>query len=293
MHEPIVAGDFKDGSDEWLACRRNGIGASDTPSILGIEGAFSNVQRVWADKVGAIEDSDDGKMEEIFRIAHALEPVIANEFSNESGFEILQESRTLAHPENQFIMANLDFWTNVHGKWGPLEIKNVMSWSAKQWEDSVPPKYDAQVQHQMYVTGAEIGAIAALIGGCEIKWKVIDRDEAFIEAMVEKLSNFWEMVQKNEMPMDGELDLDVIKKLHVSEGEDPIVLPFEVLHWTKQIDLAKENIKEWEQFKKDAEAKVWAALSGASSGITPDGSVRYKVVTNAKGTKYLRVSKEE
>lgn len=292
MHEPIIVGAFEDGSDEWLQVRTEGIGASDTASILGADGAFSTCVGVWASKTGnEIEREISDTLADLLHFGHVMEPVIMNELETREGIETALEYRTLAHPEYPFIRANLDGWACLDGQWIPCELKNTSAWGADQWDGGVPLKYQVQVQHQMFVVGAPRAIIATLIGGCSFKWAVVERDDVFLDGMLDKLKDFWSMVVNNDMPMPGELDLDIVKHLHeVAEGVT-VVLPHEAHHWAAQIDGAKEEMARWDKLKKEAEAQIWAALACADCGVTPDETVKYKVVTTKSGSKYLRRGK--
>jgi len=279
MHEPVVVGEFQVQSDEWLMARRGGIGASDTPSILGADGAFRSALEVWADKRGIFDDEPSEELMELFHFGHKLEPLIADEFRERTGYEVRPEPRTLAHPEYPFMQANLDYWVCIDGKWGPLELKNSSAWVADQWAEEAPIKYQAQCQHQMFVAGADIGCIATLIGGNRFAWALVERSEKFIGGMLQKLQTFWQMVENNEQPVAGALDLDLVKRIAEPDPDKQIELPLDSIHWAAQVQGAKEKIKEWERVKKDAEAKIWQAIGDATEGFLPDGSGSFRVST--------------
>jgi len=287
--EPVDLGAFEVQSDEWLGLRDEGVGASDTASILGADGAFSTCLQVWAQKTGIEPQQDtDERLAELFHFGNKMEPLIADELSERTGYEVRREPRTLAHPGNPFIRANLDSWVCVEGVWGPGEFKNSSAYVLNQWAEEAPVKYQVQTQHQMYVVGAEISVIATLVGGNQFLWTTMDRNDKFIDAMVEKLTLFWHMVESNEMPMAGDLDLDLVKKLTETDPDVTTVLPFEALHWAAQVSEAKEKIKEWEGFKKAAEVRIWGALGEAAVGELPDNSGQFRVTTTKKGSKYFR-----
>ena len=287
-HNPINLGTFEVQSDEWLELRDEGIGASDTASILGAAGAFSTCLEVWAQKTGAVPPRDiDDRLAELFHFGNKMEPLIADELSERTGYDVRHEPRTLAHPDNPFIRANLDSWVCVEWVWGPGEYKNSSAYVADQWAEEAPIKYQVQTQHQMYVAGAEISVIATLLGGNQFLWTTLDRNDKFIDGMVEKLTRFWAMVEDNEMPMAGELDLDLVKKLTETDPDIASVLPLEAIHWAAQWAEAKKEIKTWEAFKKAVEVKVWGALGEAALGELPDSSGQFKVV-RTKRSKYLK-----
>ena len=288
-HEPTVIGEYEVQSEEWLDARSQGVGASDTASILGATGAFSTCLQVWAQKTGIDTDADEisDRLAELFHFGNKMEPLIADELRERTGYEVREEPRTLAHPDQPFIRANLDGWVCVDGVWGPFEAKNSSAYVLDQWAEEAPIKYQVQVQHQMYVAGAEISVIATLLGGNQFLWTTVDRNDKFIDAMVSKLKEFWLMVECDVMPAAGDLDLGLVKSLVTSNPTLTTVLPFEAIHWAAQIRESKEKIKTWEALKKSAEVKVWGALGDATLGAMPDGSGDVKVITT-KRSKYLK-----
>ena len=288
-HKPTVIGEYEDGSDEWLDARTKGIGASDTASILGASGAFSTCLQVWAQKIG-IEPAEEisDRLAELFHFGHKMEPLIADELRERTGYEVRGEPRTLAHPDQPFIRANLDGWVCVDGVWGPFEAKNSSAYVLDQWAEEAPIKHQVQVQHQMYVAGAEISVIATILGGNQFLWTTVDRNDKFIDAMVSKLKEFWLMVECDVMPAAGDLDLGLVKSLVTTNPDLTTVLPFEALHERLQIEGAKEKIKTWETLKRTAEVKMWEHLGDAMIGEFPDNSGQVRVIRTKSGGKYLR-----
>jgi len=288
-HTPVDLGTYEVQSVEWLDLRRGGIGASDSPSILGAPGAFSTSLGVWAQKIDYdSSETVDERRDELFHFGNKMEPLIASELMERTGYEVRQEPRTLAHPDNVFIHANLDGWVCVDGVWGPAEFKNVGAYVADQWLEEVPLKYQVQIQHQMYVTGADVAVAAALIGGNQFLWSTLERNEEFIDAMVNKLKRFWVMVDENIMPTVGEADLEMLKQLADTEVDACEVLPFEAVEWAAMIAQAKAEIKNLTEIRRETEAKVWAALGNAAIGELPNNSGQFIVSINKHGTKSLR-----
>lgn len=289
LHAPTIVGTFEDGSDEWLNARKDGIGASDVASILGVPGAFASPLEIWAQKIG--EDYSrkiDDTLNEMFHFGHRMEPLIAEELVDRTGYEVRPEPRTLAHPITGFVRSNLDSWVSVDGTWCPGEFKNASAYTLDQWLQEPPLKYQVQVQAQMYVTGAPMAVIAALVGGCRFLWTTVERNDEFIAAMVRRLTLFWHMVMENERPRACELDIELLKSLAETDDELAIVLPFEAIHWAAQRTEFKEEIKERQALVREADAKIWEAMGDASVGELPDNSGQFRVTTNKHGTKSLR-----
>lgn len=296
----LVVGEWEDGSPEWLAARHEGIGASDTPSILEAEGAYKTRLQVWAEKVNKeVQAIEDERFMEILTFGHKMEPVIRETLQERTGMKVVPEKRTLAHPEHPFIRANLDGWIEMDGVMVPAELKNVSEFMGSKWEDEPPLKFNIQLQHQMYVVGADRGVLAAVIGGNRFVYAVIDRNEKFISQMERELIRFWEMVTNNDRPEPVAEDIDLLKTIFVPDDDIEVALPAECMEWAKRLDEAKENIKEWEKEKRKYEALIWDAMGNARTGEMPGGGGFKVVSVNKKGYyvadseyKYLRRIKE-
>ena len=284
LHEPVVVGIEEDGSDEWLALRRGGIGSSDAAAIIGIPGAFSTPVQIWAEKRGALDDDERReRMEEMLYWGHELEgPISArlfHELDDDDGAPrplVLEEKATLAHPDHPWMRANIDrwAWTKARGL-GVGELKTASIFVREEWEDGAPLKYQVQLQHQLAVTGAKWGVVAVLIGGNRFEHFIMDRNDAFIEVLIEQEAAFWQMVQDNEMPDPTGRDNTILGKLFEEDEELEMVIlpPDEFGVWDERRQEANEIIKKAKAEKAEAEAKIKAMIGKAPGGVIPNGAV--------------------
>jgi len=287
----VVIGEWEDGSPEWLAARHQGIGASDTPSILGAGGAYKTRLQVWAEKIDEeVQQSEDERFLEILSFGHKMEPIIAQTLEERTGMKVVPEKRTLGHKEYPFIRANLDGWIEIDGVMVPAEFKNVSEFMGSKWEDEPPLKFNIQLQHQMFVVGADKGVLAAVIGGNRFVYAIIEKNEKFQEQMVRELVLFLDMVQNNDRPDPVAEDIDLLKGMFDTVEDSEIALPHEAMDWDEAITEAKEKIKAWEKIKRENEAKLWDALGDAELGVLPGGGA-FKVVTVNKEAHEVKASR--
>lgn len=137
-----------------------------------------------------------------------LEPVLAQVYAKRTGFRVRRVNAVLQHPEQPFMLANLDREVVGHPD-GPgiLEIKTASYHSAPQWEEGVPVAYQCQVLHQLAVTGHAWAEVAVLIGGQDFRIYRIERDEEKLQDLTEREAQFWQMVQQDQQPEpDGSSD---------------------------------------------------------------------------------------
>jgi putative phage-type endonuclease len=139
--------------EEWLQCRRQGIGGSDAGCITGAN-PWKSARKLWREKTG-VDKPDDisdkpavkfGKEAE--QHLRALFLLTYPEFSCE-----YHEFRMYANDRLPFIFATLDGeLTDADGRRGILEIKTTTIQQAKQWfewDDCIPQHYYIQILHQM------------------------------------------------------------------------------------------------------------------------------------------------
>lgn len=168
---------------EWLAARRTGIGSSDVSAILGISD-YRCAREVFYDKTAG----DEQEPNEAMRWGTLLEPVVRDEWSRRVGIAVaplgLHRSRT--HP---FMLYSPDGDCDDGGVY---EGKATGYWSREQWADGqVPDHAELQVQHGMAVLGRAHAWVVGLIGGQELVWRRIDRDDELIDMIIERERVFW------------------------------------------------------------------------------------------------------
>jgi putative phage-type endonuclease len=187
---------MSDRSD-WLDWRRSGIGASDVAGILGIS-PWSSPYSVWADKVGITPDDDPT---EAMEMGLALEPAINELFHRRTGLYVAGEQTRAVHPDLPWALATLDGQVMQYpphfAQYNPIPLGNLeaktTSDSPAKWEEAIPDMYAAQIQWQMFVTGAQRTWVAAIHASFGLKFRVyeVERDDHDIEFIVNRVTEFW------------------------------------------------------------------------------------------------------
>lgn len=139
--------------EEWLECRKQGIGGSDAGCIVGAN-PWKSARQLWKEKTG-VDKPDDISDKPAVRFGkeaeqhlRALFLLTYPEFSCE-----YHEFRMYANDRLPFIFATLDGeLTDQDGRRGILEIKTTTIQNARQWDewddDNIPQHYFFQVVHQ-------------------------------------------------------------------------------------------------------------------------------------------------
>lgn len=271
---PLLAASTR---EEWLALRPRFIGASESAGILGAN-PWASPASIWARKVGLEED--DAEASEAAEWGLRLEPVVADAYADRTGRTVTDPGRFTVqlHPEHEILGATLDrVLPEAEGKEGPgvLEIKTTHAFNASAWEDGPPLHYQIQVQHQMAVTGYRWGAVAVLIGGNRLMYADVERNDRFIDVLVEKLTRWWDRyVVAEQMPeVDGsEATAKVLRLLYPTSNGQTISLPSSFAEVAADLDRLKEERKRVEAAIRAHENAIKAALGENECGVLPDGS---------------------
>lgn len=202
---------------EWHAERRQGIGASDVPAIAGVS-TFATPIDVWQQKLGMVQPNPETPLT---RWGHLLEPVIADEFTAQTGIKVRRLSRAVKYRDWPILFAHLD---RTAGD-AILECKSSMT--TKGWGETgtadVPDHVALQVQAQLACAGKETAYVAALLGYRDFRVFTIERDRAlFDDLILPLLREFWQLVETETPPEpDGsEGYSSFVRRLHPRDAGD-------------------------------------------------------------------------
>jgi putative phage-type endonuclease len=259
--------------DEWLAERRNGLGASDVPALLGLS-PYSTPWQVWVSKVTDAPDSDPS---EAMEWGLALEDAILTRWADRERLFVGHRAEAWRHPEYKWARATPDglLFTDPDDDdaepWAVVDVKNVRS-GADEWDrgDTVPPYIVAQVQWQMFVTGLDRGFVVALIGGNRLHVHELEADPAAHAEMFQVSQEWWDRhVVSGEPPQVEAADNALLASLWPTSTEKAVEVDPELV---AELRAARAGAKVAEARKDEAEARLKAALGDADTAVC-DGRV--------------------
>lgn len=174
--------------ESFDAERRQGIGATDSPKILGLS-RYGSALTVYEDKVG---DPPDGGTNLPSWLGLRLQQTVGELYTTATGIPIRAANVQFRHPAYPWLVCHLDF--RGLGDTDLLVEAKTRS-STKGWgadgTQHIPEDVWVQVQHEMMVTGASRCHVAVLFGSQSFRVYPIERDQTFIEALIPKLHAFW------------------------------------------------------------------------------------------------------
>lgn len=273
---------------EWLQERKKGIGGSDASAILGFN-PWKSAFELYIDKTSEhVEEIDN----EAIHWGNVLEDVVAEEFTRRTGKKVRRRNQTFRHKEHEFMIANID--RDVVGERALLECKTTNAFNLGAWDgEQIPPAYICQLQHYMSVLDYEKAYIAVLIGGQKFVWKEVERDDEFIELMIEQEKHFWEEhVLKGVPPeIDGSKSAsELLAKMYPEDNGETVMLPSDEAEMLiEAIESIKAEVKEKLELQKEYENKLKLLIGEAQMGVTPKYEVRHKTYErNSFDTKRLK-----
>lgn len=174
---------------EQLEKRKHGVGASDTPIIMGFS-SYKTPYQLYLEKISPVTVTEEET--ELQHWGNLLEPVIRKEFVNKNDL-IVTIPDTLYHAEKRYMLANLDGY--IPAVDAVLEIKTCNAFQGNEWgteeTDQIPMQYLIQVAHQCIVADCKKAYIAVLIGGNDYRQYVYERDAELEGLIQDAVDNFW------------------------------------------------------------------------------------------------------
>ena len=302
---------------EWLAERRNRIGASDAPIVLDCSSFMTSrdlaIQKLEAQEATTPEEN------KFLKRGHLLEPLVRMLYIAQTNHAVLTVGMHV-HDDYEWMSATPDGLIRAGGIDALLECKTVSKFNRHKWVevaedgteiDTPPLMYWIQAQHQMEVTGHDTVNIATMFASddlfdllvkmveadasifdiftfardvVEFKIYPVHRNDEYIAMMVEKEKSFWENLQQGIIPADIKYMADSGAIRIANEEEEDAIADLKAAYLRKK--LATEDYDECVEKLK--------YLIGEDSGLhsASYGKVTFKRVRGKRTTKWHACAEE-
>jgi putative phage-type endonuclease len=268
-------GDIMTLTIEQKIVRRNCIGASEASAVLGLP-SFRTPDQVYWDKVDTSDPVED-EPTPAMALGVLLESAIVDYACEVRGFEVERDCDTIVDETNGILCATPD--AKVIGINDLVEAK--FSTEPGKWgdegTDEIPDQYLVQCQHQMQVTGAgRVWVPAFIAGGYSLSAKLfcVNRNQAFIDAMVERELKWWvDHVVARIPPTPGPPPVEMLKRLHRKSlsrailGEGALLV---IGQWEEAKVVEKAAKEKAGELKRKA-LELLGITEPAEEGLLPDG----------------------
>lgn len=267
--------------EDWLMHRRNSIGGSDAGALMGLS-KYASPYSLWAEKTGEVIPEDISDREAV-RLGNDLEQYVAERWMEATGKKLRRENNILINPDYPFAHANIDRAVIGEPDAG-FEAKTTSSYDILKRcrEGDFPETWYCQMTHYMMVTGAKRWYLGVLVFGHGFFHFTIERNEAEIEALANAERDFWFNHVLLHIPpsADGsEATMAAIRTIY-AEGRDDMTAGLDHMEAELRIYTeAGKRIKELEQQRDEAAAKVMAFMGQAEKGMSRGFRVSWKSQT--------------
>jgi predicted phage-related endonuclease len=256
----------------WLQARRQVVTATDVGRIVGVS-KWGGRLDVYNEKMGIDPDENDNMV-----IGRALQTGIANAYHVLRGKREANAHLEIEHaPQWALHMgpqpghaASLDCWQRtIDHEWHPLEVKNTSGYPAEPYDEWL-----TQVQWQMHCTDTNRATIVALMGGDEIQWWDVERDEDVVQPLIVAADSFMAQFVKlaQPPPPDGPRDARAVRRLYaVADVGTEVTLGMDDLDTALHLEATKEQLKALEETKDSLTARLQARMGAAEVAYLPNG----------------------
>ncbi|TXH59016.1 MAG: hypothetical protein E6Q97_00975 [Desulfurellales bacterium] len=256
MEANILIDDVDGNREAWLEARKDKLGASEIPIILGLS-PFCTPLQLALRKQGRLPEQEDN--DHLF-FGRAVEPIVAELFTRKTKIPCRKANRLYQHKSHDFAVASPDyFYDGANGNLELLEIK-VTSWTQREkWVDGgCPDTAHIQLIWQLGVLGLERGTVAGLVGGSprDLYLPQFTFDASIWTQLLERAGAFMECVRSGKEPPalapDSALltqlkNVEPTKFVALDESADEVVTKFweerrEIEKLEKLIEPHKKNL---------------------------------------------------
>lgn len=287
-----------DDRESWLAARKETVGSSEMPAIMG-RSPFASALDVWREKTNpdAVGILPSIRM----RAGLALEQLTTDLLAEESGLWHCQRAEALVIHRRGFRHSTPDGAFHEHenadvnkrGKRGPLELKAVGAFAPQSWRVRIPDHVVIQTAQHMdlWPGGATHGIAAGLMLGSELLWRVFEHDAELEKTLDSIAEQFWTEHVKRDIPPDPTSgDLDTVRELfptpvkkciRIGDDEDTVGT---ILKYQGEIDWRAAAIDEYK-------ARLMLRMEDADEAITAKGR-RVTWRKTKAGSRVLRIQKK-
>ena len=210
--------------EEWLSIRKQGIGGSDAAAACGFS-RWNSPLGLWLEKTSS--DTQSVYNEAMFW-GTTLEPVIRDVFATKIGKVVEVMPYIFQSEDYPFMIADIDgIIREDDGSVSLVEIKTVSAFKAGEWADGLPAEYYIQIQHYLAVCELPRAYVVYLIGGNELHYELVERDEETISTIIMLESAFWDKVVRRQKPDVDENSAEALDQLYPASNKTSIILPDE------------------------------------------------------------------
>ena len=273
----------------WLENRLLDVTSTEVSALFDLNPYKSEFQLYHEKKDKVVINIDDN---ERMMWGRHLEDSIALGFAEKYKMKVEQFDVYMRDPETR-MGSSFDYKIVSEEEPMILEIKNVdglayrKNWIEHDEYNIEPPEHIAlQLQHQLEITGYNVGYIVALVGGNTMKVVRSERDPRIGKLLKGKVENFWERIKLGVPPdIDYTKDAQYIMKNLCNQADAGTVLEADE-EMDKLVDdyyaINKEHVS-LGKTKDSIKAQILERSNNASKIVSKYGTISCGMSKESKG----------
>ena len=273
----------------WLENRLLDVTSTEVSALFNLNPYKSEFELYHEKKDKVVVNIDDN---ERMMWGRHLEDSIALGFSEKYKMKVEQFDVYMRDPETR-MGSSFDYKIVSEEEPMILEIKNVdglayrKNWIEHDEYNIEPPEHIAlQLQHQLEITGYNVGYIVALVGGNTMKVVRSERDPRIGKLLKGKVENFWERIKLGVPPdVDYTRDSQYIMKNLCNQADAGVTLEADE-EMDKLVDDYYAINKEYVSLgktKDSIKAQILERSNNASKIVSKYGTISCGMSKESKG----------
>lgn len=260
------------GSEDWLAARRELITATDIPVLLGLS-PYKCEADLADEKAGAVQPEPTLRM----RTGLALQDLIGEEYARLTGRTLRRFRGMVRHPSIEWAGASPDFRTV--GERRIVEAKR--SSSRSRFADGLPQDVEAQVAWQLGVTGFPRADVAVLVGDDELVTFEVEADAKLFDDLVAVAEDF-----RRRLRQRGPFSRDInrIRRDHPTDDGTELIADQALIDAAHTLAATRKQIADLEALEDSLKTAIQDRMGPASVLIGPDFRATWKKTKDREET---------
>jgi predicted phage-related endonuclease len=289
---------IKQGSPEWLAARRSGIGGSEISALYrkpdgSCAHPWTSQHELWARKTGRIPDAQPTPSEAPhLYVGRVLEAPVREMYETFSGRTVTEGVTLERDSEAPVLLGNTDGTQSCPSRPGELgvyegkvtTIFRRADWLARiedpatgdvEHRELVPLHYRCQNQHYMACTGLTWASAVCfmLADAAPIHWRDIDRHDEFIDDMRERAARWWrDHVEADVEPPvdDSPATEDALRKIHRETEDLALQLPAAFAAVLDRLEAIGDFSRQLKRERQRLRNLLLSTMGGAALAVIAD-----------------------
>lgn len=239
--------------------RRNGIGGSDIPVILGLS-TFKTPYQLYNEKRGQQNIELDQSIKNRLELGNLLEPFVIKLFEQQENTAVTRCQEKLTHPDYSFLWGTIDGVSENN----IIEVKTTVSIN-QAWKFGVPPYVLAQCVYYANLANAAGFKVIAYDRDTDQPPRVYSfiRDGELEKEIITKAVAFWSDVQNGVEPEATNYHELQQKFSTVSTGKSMIATQEDMAAIQEMVTLDRE-LKSMEKRRAELKLKICNHLGDAA-----------------------------